>query len=120
MKDGDVLVLEEWDKEKNDYTGRKLEVTANYILKTKDCDFWPPEDVEKYGFQIVDLNQRKSTSPKTENRRGRDDFERRKSFARQTQRFARGRGVCVSRWAFGIYGIFRELRSARSAGGMWN
>jgi hypothetical protein len=50
---GDTLVLEEWDKDKKDYTGRRLEVVADYILKTKDVSFWTPEEIEKYGFQII-------------------------------------------------------------------
>lgn len=36
VKEGDTLVLEEWDNEKNEYTGRKIETAATYILKTKD------------------------------------------------------------------------------------
>jgi len=42
-----------WDKDKKEYTGRKVEVVATYILKTKGQTFWPPEEVEKYGFQII-------------------------------------------------------------------
>lgn len=47
------MVLEEWDKDKKEYTGRKIEVIATYILKTKDQAFWSSEEVEKYGFQII-------------------------------------------------------------------
>jgi hypothetical protein len=36
INEGDTLVLEEWDKDKKDYTGRRIEVIATYILKTKD------------------------------------------------------------------------------------
>ena len=53
VNEDDTLVLEEWDKEKKEYTGRKIEVVATYILKTKDQTFWSPEEVEKYGFQII-------------------------------------------------------------------
>lgn len=53
VEEGDVLILEEWDPETKEYTGRKVEVVANYILKTKDQKFWPQEEVEKYGFQII-------------------------------------------------------------------
>ena len=53
VNEGDILVLEEWDKDKKEYTGRKVEVIATYILKTKGQTFWPPEEVEKYGFQII-------------------------------------------------------------------
>jgi hypothetical protein len=53
VKEGDILLLEEWDNQKKEYTGRKIEVVANYILKTKDISFWSKEDIEKYGFQII-------------------------------------------------------------------
>ena len=53
VNEGDTLILEEWDKDKKEYTGRKIEVVATYILKTKGQTFWPPEEVEKYGFQII-------------------------------------------------------------------
>jgi hypothetical protein len=53
VNEGDTLVLEEWDKNKKEYTGRKIEVIATYIFKTKGQTFWPEEDVQKYGFQII-------------------------------------------------------------------
>lgn len=53
IDEGDTLVLEEWDKDKNKYTGRKVEVTATYIIKTKNQPFWPDKDVEKHGFQVI-------------------------------------------------------------------
>lgn len=53
VNEGDTLVLEEWDKDKKEYTGRKTEAIATYILKTKGLTFWPPEEIEKYGFQII-------------------------------------------------------------------
>ena len=53
VNEGDTLILEEWDKDKKEYTGRKIEVVATYILKTKGQTFWPPEEVEKHGFQII-------------------------------------------------------------------
>lgn len=53
VNEGDTLILEEWDKDKKEYTGRKVECVAMYILKTKGQTFWPAEEVEKYGFQII-------------------------------------------------------------------
>ena len=53
INEGDTLVLEEWDKDKKEYTGRKVEVIAACILKTKGQTFWPQEEVDKYGFQII-------------------------------------------------------------------
>jgi len=46
------LVLREWDAEKKEYTGRIIEKKITYVLKTKDIDFFPKKDIEKYGFQI--------------------------------------------------------------------
>ncbi len=54
-KPGDVLVLLEWDPKTKEYTGRKLEKEITYVLKTKEVDLWPEEDVEKYGYQIISL-----------------------------------------------------------------
>lgn len=50
---GDLLVLREWDPEKKDYTGRVLEKEVTYVLKTKDVKFFTPEEVQKYGWQII-------------------------------------------------------------------
>ena len=52
-KPGDILVLKEWDPETKKYTGRVLEKRVTYVIKTKVIKFWPEEDVEKYGFQII-------------------------------------------------------------------
>jgi ribosomal protein S17 len=49
----DILVLREWDPKTQEYTGRELEKTVTYVLKTKDVRFWPEEDIEKYGFQVI-------------------------------------------------------------------
>lgn len=53
VHEGDTLVLEEWDKEQNAYTGRTMEVVATYVLKTKDVTFWSPEEIAEHGFQII-------------------------------------------------------------------
>lgn len=56
IKKGDRLVLEEWNEDKKEYTGRKVEIVTNYILKTKDLPFFSQEDVDKYGFQIIQFD----------------------------------------------------------------
>ena len=58
VNEGDTLVLEEWDKDKKEYTGRKVEVVATYILKTKGQAFWTQEEVDKYGFQIIQFEKK--------------------------------------------------------------
>lgn len=50
---GDVLVLREWNPKTKQYTGRTIEKTVTYVGKTKGQTFWPKEDVEKFGFQII-------------------------------------------------------------------
>ncbi len=52
-KPGDVLVLKEWDPKIKQFTGRVMEKTVTYVLKTKEVSFWPIEDIERYGFQII-------------------------------------------------------------------
>ncbi|MDP2666467.1 MAG: DUF3850 domain-containing protein [Candidatus Diapherotrites archaeon] len=50
---GDILVLREWDPISKAYTGRKIEKNVTYIGKTKGTPFWPADQIEKYGFQII-------------------------------------------------------------------
>ena len=51
--EGDVLVLQEWDPETKEYTGREIEKEVTYVGKTRNMNFWPKEDVEKHGYQII-------------------------------------------------------------------
>jgi ASC-1-like (ASCH) protein len=64
IKEGDILVLEEWDNNKKKYTGRKIEVVATYILKTKDQTFWTKEKVEKYGLQLIQFEPKTNQTKK--------------------------------------------------------
>jgi ribosomal protein S17 len=52
-KEGDILVLKEWNPKTKQYTGRVLEKKVTFVGKTKDQKFWPEKEVEKYGFQII-------------------------------------------------------------------
>ncbi|NTU66734.1 MAG: DUF3850 domain-containing protein [Candidatus Moranbacteria bacterium] len=58
INEGDTLVLEEWDKDKEEYTGRKVETIVTYKIKTKDVDFWSKEEIDKYGFQIIQFEMK--------------------------------------------------------------
>jgi len=53
IREGDMLVLREWDKDRKKYTGREIEVRATYVSKTKDQTFWTKKEVDKYGFQVI-------------------------------------------------------------------
>jgi len=52
-KEGDILVLREWDPNKKEYTGRVIEKEVTYVARTKDFNFWSKGEVEKYGYQII-------------------------------------------------------------------
>jgi ASC-1-like (ASCH) protein len=55
-KEGDVLVLREWDQNKKEYTGRMVEkvVTDVRVFRVSDLEkFWPKKDIEENGIQII-------------------------------------------------------------------
>ncbi|NMB69703.1 DUF3850 domain-containing protein [candidate division WWE3 bacterium] len=55
---GDVLILKDWNPKTKEYTGRQLERTVTYLIKTKAAEawgMWPKEDIDKYGFQIIGI-----------------------------------------------------------------
>ena len=52
-KDGDILVLREWDPKIKKYTGKILEKKITFVLKTKVIKFFSEEEIEKYGFQVI-------------------------------------------------------------------
>lgn len=53
IEEGDKLLLQEWDPETKEYTGRELEVEAKYILKFDLNKFGQKEDIEKHGLYII-------------------------------------------------------------------
>ena len=50
---GDILVLKEWDPETKQYTGRQIEKQITCLIKTKDIKFFPQEDINKHGWQVI-------------------------------------------------------------------
>lgn len=55
VKEGDILVFEEFNPETKQYTGRKITKKVGFVLKTKDMKFWNEEDISKYGFVAMSL-----------------------------------------------------------------
>lgn len=55
IHEGDVLSLKEWDPKARSYTGRTLGKRVGYIRKTKDLPFWPHEEIESKGLQVISL-----------------------------------------------------------------
>lgn len=52
---GDVLILEEIDNETRKPTGREIRKRVGYVLRTKDVTFYDPNDIDKYGYQVISL-----------------------------------------------------------------
>ena len=50
----DTLILKEHD-EKRELTGREVRKKISFILRTKDCDWWKKEDIDKFGFTVMSL-----------------------------------------------------------------
>lgn len=56
IKEGDTLVLEEWNPKTNAYTGRKVEKKVTYVGRFKLGElFWPEEQVREKGIQVISL-----------------------------------------------------------------
>ena len=56
IKPGDTLVLVEIDDITKKETGRKVNVNVSYVMKTKDCTYWSQEEIDKYGFQVIQFD----------------------------------------------------------------
>lgn len=54
-EDDTTLVLEEWDPQTKEYTGRKLEKKAGYTLKVGLGQFGQKELIEKHGIYVIQL-----------------------------------------------------------------
>jgi ASC-1-like (ASCH) protein len=56
IKEGDTLVLEEWDPKTKEYTGRKIDKKVTYVGKFRiDELFWSEGDIKEKGIQIISL-----------------------------------------------------------------
>lgn len=59
VKEGDTLILEEWDPKTKEYTGRTIEREVGYVLKFKLNDFGQEEMIKKKGLVIFSLKNKK-------------------------------------------------------------
>lgn len=58
IREGDILVLKEWNPATRNYSGRELSRRVGYVGTWKIDDltrFWPREDIDKHGIQIISL-----------------------------------------------------------------
>jgi len=53
IKEGDTLVLEEWDPKTKEYTGRKIEKEIDYVLIFDLNKFNQEEEIKEKGILII-------------------------------------------------------------------
>ncbi len=53
IKEGDILLIKEWDSNKKVYTGRELRLKVSYVTNTKWQNHWSKEKIEKYGLWVI-------------------------------------------------------------------
>lgn len=53
IQEGDILILEEWNPNKKEYTGRKIQKKAKYILKFNIDKFGQEKEIKKKGLYII-------------------------------------------------------------------
>ncbi|MBI3115432.1 MAG: DUF3850 domain-containing protein [Candidatus Kerfeldbacteria bacterium] len=56
LRQGDVLVLEEWDPKQRQYTGRTIERKVGLVLKFNLAKWNPVADIKKYGHYLIWLD----------------------------------------------------------------
>ncbi len=56
VAEGDTLILQEWDPQTKEYTGREIEKKVGYVWKFNSNNlFWPKAEIERHGLQIISL-----------------------------------------------------------------
>lgn len=56
VKEGDTLLLEEWDPESKQYTGRSIEKKVSFVLKFNLSDFGQEEAVKEKGLLVIQID----------------------------------------------------------------
>ncbi len=56
VKEGDTLILEEWNPQTKQYTGKTLEKKVNYLLKFDLDAFGQKKEVEEKGFYVIQID----------------------------------------------------------------
>ena len=55
VKEGDTLLLQEWDPKTKQYTGREIKKKVGYILKLKLDSFGQAEQIKEKGIVVIQL-----------------------------------------------------------------
>ncbi len=53
IREGDILILEEYDPKRKEYIGRKIRRKVKFFLKFNLDDFNQKKEIEKKGFYII-------------------------------------------------------------------
>jgi len=53
VREGDTLILEEYDPKKKQYTGRKIQKKVRLVLKVRLNDFGQKKEIIKRGLYII-------------------------------------------------------------------
>ena len=59
VKEGDTIILEEWDPKTKQYTGRKIEREVGYVLNFDLNTFGQKDLIEEKGLVIFSLKDKK-------------------------------------------------------------
>ncbi|MFZ3057796.1 MAG: DUF3850 domain-containing protein [Minisyncoccales bacterium] len=59
IKEGDTLILEEYNPKTKEYTGRTIEREVGYVLKFKLNDFGQEELIKEKGLVVFSLKNKK-------------------------------------------------------------
>ena len=57
VKNGDTLILEEWDPKTQEYTGRKIEKKVGYVLDFKLDDFGQEDKIKEKGLVVIQFEK---------------------------------------------------------------
>jgi len=55
IKEGDTLLLREWDPQKKEYTGRELNKKVTYLLNFELDKFGQKKEIEKKGLFVIQI-----------------------------------------------------------------
>ncbi len=56
IEEGDTLILEEWNPETKEYTGRKIEKKVTYLLKFNLDSFGQKREIEENGLYVLQID----------------------------------------------------------------
>lgn len=56
VAEGDILLLREWNADKQEYTGREITKEVSYVRKFKiDELYWPKEEILEKGLTVISI-----------------------------------------------------------------